>query len=193
MDFAKPPQYYDTFALRDSEGHEAVSSTFPYFRSKASRNAMMSGQPVPVQSCWNGIVAFDAVPFYDPHRLEFRGISDELALEHVEASECCLIHADNPLSPTHGVWLNPDVRVGYTPEAYAAVHSGLVWPGIFTRVYGIWTNRLGRWLTTTVLKASTISNRLSKWAKGNPDVTEPGSFCLINEMQVIVENGWAHV
>lgn len=193
MDFAKPPQYYDTFALRDSEGHEAVSSTFPYFRSKASRNAMMSGQPVPVQSCWNGIVAFDAVPFYNPHKLEFRGVSDQLALEHVEASECCLIHADNPLSPTHGVWLNPDVRVGYTPEAYAAVHSGPVWPGIFTRVYGIWTNRLGRWLTTTVLKASTINNRLSKWAKGNPDVTEPGSFCLINEMQVIVENGWAHV
>lgn len=55
MDFMHPPRYYDTFALRDSEGHEPIMSSFPYFRSRASRNAMISGQPVPVQSCWNGV------------------------------------------------------------------------------------------------------------------------------------------
>ena len=154
---------------------------------------MISGQPVPVQSCWNGIVVFDSVPFYEPHKLEFRGISDELALQHVEASECCLIHADNPLTPTQGVWLNPDVRVGYSDGAYSAVHSGQVWPGIYTRVCGIWVNRVGRWFTMPRLKASTINTRLSQWAKGNPDVNEAGAFCLINEMQVIIENGWAHV
>ena len=55
MDYAKPPAYYDTFALRDIEGYEAVTSTFPYFRSKISRDAMIAGQPVPVQSCWNGM------------------------------------------------------------------------------------------------------------------------------------------
>lgn len=168
-------------------------STFPYFRSKASRNAIISGQPVPVQSCWNGIVAFDAVPFYDPDRLTFRGIPDSLATEHVEASECCLIHADNPLTSTQGVWLNPDVRVGYSPDAYTTVHSRSFWPSVGTRISGIWANRLWRWTTTTTLKATTINNRLGKWAKGNPDISEPGSYCLINEMQVLVENGWAHV
>ena len=55
LDFMKPPNYYDTFALRDSTGHEAVMPTFPYFRSSASRNAMIRGHPVPVTSCWNGI------------------------------------------------------------------------------------------------------------------------------------------
>ncbi|KAL9070523.1 MAG: hypothetical protein Q9161_004820 [Pseudevernia consocians] len=120
LDFAKPPHYYDTFALRDNDGHEAVTSIFPYFRSKSSRSAMISGHPVPVQSCWNGIVAFDAAPFYDPNRLKFRGVPDSLALHHVEGSECCLIHVDNPLTQSHGVWLNPNVRVGYSPEAYAA-------------------------------------------------------------------------
>ena len=55
LDFAKPPNYYDTFALRDLGGYETVTSTFPYFRSKASRDAMLLGRPVPVQSCWNGI------------------------------------------------------------------------------------------------------------------------------------------
>ena len=54
LDFMHPPAYYDTFALRDSEGHEPVTATFPYFRSRVSRNAMIAGKPVPVQSCWNG-------------------------------------------------------------------------------------------------------------------------------------------
>ena len=54
MDFMHPPHYYDTFAMRDSEGHEPVMSKFPYFRAGASRKAMVYGQPVPVQSCWNG-------------------------------------------------------------------------------------------------------------------------------------------
>ena len=193
LDFAKPPHYYDTFALRDSDGHEAVTSTFPYFRSKASRNAIISGQPVPVQSCWNGIVAFDAAPFYEPDPLEFRGIPDSLALQHVEGSECCLIHADNPLTPTQGVWLNPNVRVGYSPEAYAAVNSSAFWPSIGQRIVGMWRNRIWRWVTTTSFKESTIKRRLSAWTKPNAELSESGTHCLINEMQVLVENGWAHV
>lgn len=153
----------------------------------------MSEQPVPVQSCWNGLVAFDALPFYGLDHLEFRGIPDSLALQHVEASECCLIHADNPLTPVRGVWLNPEVRVGYNPEAYEQVHSSSFWPGTLKRIKGIWKNRILRWITTPTLKASTINTRLGRWAQGNPDVSEPGTFCLINEMQVLVENGWAHV
>ena len=193
LDFAKPPHYYDTFALRDSNGHEPVTSTFPYFRSKASRNAILAGEPVPVQSCWNGIVVFDATPFYGADSLEFRGIPDDLAQQHVEASECCLIHADNPLTPTQGVWLNPDVRVGYSPDAYAAVHSRSAWPGMFAKIFGIWSNRIWRIFTTTSFKTSTINKRLAAWVKGIPDASEPGKFCLINEMQVLIENGWAHV
>ena len=154
---------------------------------------MLAGQPVPVQSCWNGIVAFDAVPFYAPDPLQFRGLPDGLALQHVEASECCLIHVDNPLTPTQGVWLNPNVRVGYSPETYAAVHSGISWPGMVQKMFGIWSNRIWRWTTTTAFKTSTMNGRLAAWVKGNPGASEPGKYCLINEMQVLVENGWAHV
>ena len=193
IDFAKPPHYYDTFALRDSDGHEAVTSTFPYFRSRASRSAMISGHPVPVQSCWNGIVAFDATPFYAPDRLQFRGVSDSLALHHVEASECCLIHVDSPLTQSHGVWLNPNVRVGYNPEAYAVIQSISVWPSMGQSLVGIWSNRLRRWITSTKMKTVRINGRLNSWIKGGEDRSEPGTFCLINEMQVLVENGWAHV
>ncbi|KAI9770184.1 MAG: hypothetical protein M1839_003250 [Geoglossum umbratile] len=55
LDFSKPPKFYDTFALRDSSGREAASQTYPYFSSRASRNAISAGREVPVQSCWNGI------------------------------------------------------------------------------------------------------------------------------------------
>ncbi|CAF9914664.1 MAG: hypothetical protein ALECFALPRED_009665 [Alectoria fallacina] len=193
LDFAKPPHYYDTFALRDKDGHEAVTSTFPYFRSEASRSAMISGHPVPVQSCWNGIVAFDAAPFYAPDGLEFRGVPDSLALHHVEGSECCLIHVDNPLTQSHGVWLNPNVRVGYSPDAYVTVKSASAWPSISQSLVGIWSNRLWRWTTTPKIKTARITSILKSWSKGGPDRSEPGKFCLINEMQVLIENGWAHV
>jgi hypothetical protein len=55
LDFSKPPDFYDTFALRDSSGHEAIMQTWPYFRSYASRYAAERFLPVPVASCWNGM------------------------------------------------------------------------------------------------------------------------------------------
>ena len=55
LDFSKPPEFYDTFALRDSKGHEAVMQTWPYFRTYASRYAAQRSLPVPVTSCWNGM------------------------------------------------------------------------------------------------------------------------------------------
>ncbi|KAI5368423.1 hypothetical protein J4E82_010787 [Alternaria postmessia] len=58
LDFSRPPQFYDTFALRDAEGHEPLMQTWPYFRAKESREAMLRNDPVPVTSCWNGIGEF---------------------------------------------------------------------------------------------------------------------------------------
>ncbi|KAK2855668.1 hypothetical protein FQN49_004966, partial [Arthroderma sp. PD_2] len=108
LDFSKPPNFYDTFALRDSEGHDHLMQTWPYFRSRASRQALKYSQPIPVKSCWNGAVVMDSSPFYQDPPLKFRGISDGIAKMHLEGSECCLVHADNPLSKQMGVWLNPN-------------------------------------------------------------------------------------
>lgn len=56
LDFARPPAYYDTFALRDIEGNGHVTHTWPYFRARVSRNALVANlDAVPVTSCWNGI------------------------------------------------------------------------------------------------------------------------------------------
>lgn len=133
-----------------------------------------------------------ADPFVSPTKLRFRGISDSLALQHLEGSECCLIHADNPLSHTLGVYINPRVRVGYNPPAYEATHSPSSWVTATEIFIGLWKNRLKRW-TRISFEGWVVQSRVAEWQKQDMSNNEPGVFCLINEMQVLVENGWAHV
>lgn len=187
---------YDTFALRDSEGYEPIMDNWPYFRSRESRDAVTHGLPVPVTSCWNGMLLMDPAPFYDKvDPLRFRGISDSLADYHLEGSECCMIHTDNRLSHTKGVWVNTNVRVGYKPPAYEAVnpskHSR--WPSSFRVAVGLWQNRLLRWTTSGSSLRSMVSKRMAAWRKKYPEEKESGGACLIDETQILIFNGWAHV
>ncbi|KAJ5612914.1 hypothetical protein N7510_006108 [Penicillium lagena] len=193
LDFSKPPRYYDTFALRDSDGHKHVMQTWPYFRSSKSRAAMKSMSPVPVKSCWNGMVAMPVGPFVSDPPLEFRGVPDNLAASHVEGSECCLVHADNPLSKKKGVYLNPKVRVGYSGPAYSAVNPAQRWLSPREIFLSGWENRFRRLFTTPRFEDWAIQRIVSKWKSQDKRHEEPGEFCLINEMQVLVWNGWAHV
>lgn len=201
LDFSKPPIYYDTFALRDISGAQAITEAWPFFLSHASRDALIANQPVPVQSCWNGIIAFDAVPFYVSSPPRFRGIDDSLAAHHLEGSECCLIHADNPASRERGVWLNPNVRVSFNAAADEVVNprDGGAWPGVAAKVWGLWANRwvrLSRGLVREV-KRRVVLRRIAQWEGEGREVgrenREAGLHCLVNEMQVLVERGWAHV
>ncbi|KAI4237821.1 MAG: hypothetical protein L6R40_005846 [Gallowayella cf. fulva] len=182
-----PPGMYDDFATRDSAGNVLGSHLFPYFSSALSKKAVISGHDVPVQSCWNGLgIAFDAFPFQKPEDpLKFRGIPDSLAQYHVEASECCIIHYDNPLTSRNGVYINPAVRVAYSAKAYAAVSSSdtanakaLDWPTSSELRWGHWKSR---WLWWARWPASTIKVwwRIRKWKGRYPDVVEPDFFDLM--------------
>lgn len=212
LDFSKPPLYYDTFALRDSRGDEHVMQTWPYFRSATSRNALLAMSSVPVKSCWNGmgmslvcwptlllvmlislIVAMPVDPFTSNPPLRFRAVPDSLAEHHLEGSECCLIHADNPLSQTKGVYVNPAVRVGYNGPAYAATHPARAWISLQHVALALWENRIRRWVTTQALKTLAVRRRVAAWEACDSGRFEPGEFCIINEMQMLAANGWAHV
>ncbi|APA05678.1 hypothetical protein sscle_01g004480 [Sclerotinia sclerotiorum 1980 UF-70] len=154
LDFSRPYQYYDTFALRDSSGRKTSSLSWPYFYSPQSLNAIKRNEPVPVKSCWNGMVVFDGEPWYPSSSsnqqgihneqnnnfkgLQFRGVEDSLAEKHVEGSECCLIHADNPLRDRRGVYVNPNVRVAYKREVYEVVNGRGGGPGKWEGVRGVW-------------------------------------------------------
>ncbi|KAI8723657.1 hypothetical protein NCS52_00222100 [Fusarium sp. LHS14.1] len=177
----------------DADGHEHATQTWPYFRSSKSRAAMKRSEPVPVSSCWNGIVFMPAASFVGDQELAFRAIDDSLAAKHLEGSECCHIHADNPESETRGVYLNPNVRVGYDRRAYELVHSGRSWLTNSQILYGLWKNRLARWFTTPWFKEWWVRSLERAWQRQNPGRSENGMMCVINEMQVLVHNGWAHV
>ncbi|RYO80209.1 hypothetical protein DL766_009329 [Monosporascus sp. MC13-8B] len=198
MDYKSPPLYYDTFALRDDMGLKTASLHWPWFQSPSSRASALRNEPVRVTSCWNGAVVFDAAPFYTDPPLQFRGVDDSLADLHLEGSECCLVHADNYLAPAKGVWLNPNVRVGYDLAAYAAVRTDR-FPGAFWAVVGAWANRSNRWLAglQSSLEARTVQRRLVQWQAETPSGElpryEPGYACLINEMQIMWSNGWKHL
>jgi hypothetical protein len=203
LDFQIPAIYYDTFALRDISGQKATMM-WPYFISSASRDALMSNHPVPVQSCWNGVVAFKAELFYASPPLRFRAVSDSLAKHHLEGSECCFIHADGHRTNQQGVWLNPNVRVGYNLTIYEAVNpearEGRAWPPWREKVKGMWQNRMTRWLGWLKRTAEwqRVKSRVRAWEAekvedGEKPNRERALHCLINEMQVLVENGWMHV
>lgn len=131
-------------------------------------------------------------PFTGDQALRFRGTNGSLADHHLEGSECCLIHADNPLSATNGIFLNPAVKVGYNMSAYDAMHSTYASMSPLWMYLSIWQNRILRWSTTPWFKERVVRNRVTKWSEAT-NGTEPGEYCLVNEMQVIFERGWKHV
>ena len=200
MDFKTYPYYYDTFALRDDRGQKAASQYWPWFLSSAAKTSVRRGEPVMVSSCWNGMVSFDSAPFYANPPLKFRGIDDSLADFHLEASECCLVHADNALSsqPDKGVWLNPNVRVGYSPQVYSRVKGGR-FPGAWATVAGAWYNRFSliKVAVQYKLEGWAVHSRSATWRSetpaGEPSRVEVGEFCVISESQVMWENGWKHL
>lgn len=219
IDFHYPPAFYDTFALRDDEGQGPVMSTFPYFRAAGTRAAILKGQPARVTSCWNGVIAVDAAPYYDQvmanavgtgHKtsagLRFRGVPDSLAMKHVEASECCLIHADLIASGQahRGIFMNPAVRTGYTSKAYHKVHrpsdGGFV--SAWQYMTGVYKNRIARWKTDGISSSAgqnmvEVYKRIKDWqtegAKVGEQRDEVGGYCTILEMHILIWNGWKHV
>jgi hypothetical protein len=209
LDFSSSSRiYYDTFALRDSEGQKAYTQSWPYFLSHDSLSALRDHRPVPVRSCWNGMIAFDAKPFYPVslggNGLKFRGVDDELAKYHVEGSECCLIHADNrALGGEQGVWLNPNVRVSYNLTTYTIINptpGENQWPAKWDMLSGMWENRFARWVGWIKLRMESklVAKRVKKWIKegkksGKKPREEPGIECLVNEMQILFKDGWHHV
>ncbi|KEF54141.1 uncharacterized protein A1O9_09936 [Exophiala aquamarina CBS 119918] len=201
LDFHYPPDYYDTFVLRDSEGDSTIMKSFPYFRSMDSRTAMLQGRATKVQSCWNGMIAMDTAPFYEG--LRFRALPDSLATKHLEASECCLIHADMMAmmgTAARGIYVNPSVRVGYTVNAYNLTHTPPDQNFVSGTQYvtGVWLNRIKRNLLSRVTAASKgVARKMDRWRKEADSSLEKrdenGDICVIDEQHILIWNGWKHV
>ncbi|KAI9374658.1 cryptococcal mannosyltransferase 1-domain-containing protein [Aspergillus egyptiacus] len=174
---------HDTFALRDSDGHERLMQKWPFFRSSRSREAMKLMLPVPVRSCWDSMVFMRADSFYGNPPLKFREVPDSLASARVSGSECCLIHADNFHSRRKGVYLNPFVRVGRnTATTDSETQSSHQWLSSWEILTSLWENRLRRWFTFPSLERWSLNRRYAAWKAQDENNKEQGDFCLIDEL-----------
>lgn len=217
LDYHLPPALYDTFVVRDLSFRGPITSVFPFFVNSVTRDAMLAGLPTPVTSCWNGVIAVDAAPYYSrpikghpgemQKGLQFRAIPDSLAEYYVEASECCLIHADLLASGQahRGMYLNPAVRTAYVAEAYEETHrgaQGVDFISAWQYWSGIWVIRFRRWWKDAVSISAgqnmeEVYRRIKLWereqqAKESPQ-REVGEYCTVLEMQILMSNGWKHV
>ncbi|EAS27831.3 uncharacterized protein CIMG_09035 [Coccidioides immitis RS] len=132
VDFISPVKFYDTFVVRDAEGHSIGTPFFPWFSTAGegqSREDVLAGKDsVPVRSCWGGMAAFDAKTFQRPQSSETLELL--LPFRHDpepfwEAAECCLIFADieqhlgtpDP-EKASGVFINPYIRAAYSRRTW---------------------------------------------------------------------------
>ncbi|KAL4786455.1 cryptococcal mannosyltransferase 1-domain-containing protein [Aspergillus varians] len=183
FDILKPPSDSDALALRDADGYERVMQKWPFFRSSRSREAVEMMLPVPVRSCWDGMVFMGTEAIYSSRPIQFRGVHDSLAAKHIVASESCLIHADNIISRRRGVYLNPFVRVGHSIPAQSATYPSGHWISTWEIFESIWENRLRRWFSSPFFKGWSLRRRVSAWKAENENNSERGDFCLIDEAQ----------
>jgi hypothetical protein len=153
VDFINPFKFYDTYATRDVEGYSMGLPFFPWFSANGdeqSHQDVLDGKDaVRVTSCWGGMVAFDARFFQRQSGVQdYLATAGNLSPSNIsapyrfraekdyfwDASECCLIHADirNPEPGNSGIFMNPFIRVAYTPKT-------LSWLGFTRRFERLYT------------------------------------------------------
>ena len=91
--------------------------------------------------------------------------------------------------------------MGYNAKAYGKVNPrNGVWPGKVRKLWGVWGNRVVRWMGGWGRHGEKrlVEKRLEEWRTeerqpGEEEHVEVGQQCIVNEMQVLVGNGWEHV
>ncbi|KAH8665285.1 cryptococcal mannosyltransferase 1-domain-containing protein, partial [Tricladium varicosporioides] len=137
VDFHHSWKFYDTFALRSSDGYYPGVRIYPWFTSKGDgisrRDVLSNSDSVRVKSCWGGMTAFDAKYFQAAATQDNTTIGTipvRFRAEHEpfwDSSECCLVHSDLQALPSDtengfdedtGIYMNPFVRVTYKASTY---------------------------------------------------------------------------
>ena len=131
--------FYDTWVTRDVEGG-TLKRQWPYFKRAEDVEQMRRGKPFEVNSCWNGMTAFDAEWFYPSTNgtSHFIGVDDQdgplsLPLKFRTSttclsSECQLISYDIHRA-THAtarrptILINPAVKLAYNHRHYYLYNS----------------------------------------------------------------------
>ena len=111
--------FYDRWVSIDLDGN-GMSKYFPYFINKESQDLVINHKPIRIFSCWNGIIAFKALPLKDKKvkfRLRYNYTFPKCELKNsIRAyfeSECTYFNIDFHSLGYTKRFINPDVRVSY--------------------------------------------------------------------------------
>ncbi|SPC61320.1 uncharacterized protein UHOD_01270 [Ustilago sp. UG-2017b] len=170
---------YDTWVTRDAEA-KTLKRTWPYFKRTQDIEAMREGRPFEVNSCWNGITAFDAKWFYPSSSFSSLKTDEEGPVTQplkfrssptCVSSECQLVsydihRASQPARPV--ILINPAVKVAYTYRHYFLYNSLI--PSPLVRTWRIvWRDWIGYRLFGWVSEGSRWENgcraEQKSWAK----------------------------
>ena len=149
---------------------------------------------------WLTAVSLNALPFQnETNPLQFRAIASSLSLQdgYLEGSEACLIHADMQryFPAHHKTFLNPLVRVSYTPSAFESQNSILQM--FLERIIGplvAIAYDVRDWCLRSRIQGYFAARRekVREWERATGK-EEVGDYCLIDQMQLLTPWGWAHV
>lgn len=182
--------FYDTWVTRDIVG-DRLKPLWPYFQRAEDAELVRQRKPVLVNSCWNGITAFDGNWFMASGKqrlhltqtgearaslwnvsmpIKFRAVPDEQCV----SSECLLSSFDqhllsHPLRPT--IFVNPEIIVSYDGAIHRWWRDWSHWYPVRAWSY-LWQDlvaaRLFKSVTDWGLKEADCAEELAKgWA--NPD------------------------
>ena len=116
--------FYDRWVSIDLEG-DGMMKYFPFFINKEAQDLVVNHQPIRVFSCWNGVIAFKALPLKDKqiqfrHKINYTQpnyILNNPAKDYYE-SECTLLNIDLFSLGYTKKFINPDVRVTYKHQYF---------------------------------------------------------------------------
>ena len=116
--------FYDKWVSIDLEG-DGLRRYFPFFVNKEGQDLVINHKPIRVFSCWNGVIAFRALPLKDK-KVQFRNKIGYIlpkynlnnpAKDYYE-SECTFFNIDLFSLGYNKKFINPDVRVTYKHEYF---------------------------------------------------------------------------
>ena len=192
LDFINPVKFYDTFALRNTQGDGIGLPLYPFFTPGPSQSALTSGSDaVPVKSCWGGMIAFNATFFTrgseaeDPPTM-FRSNGNEYTRE---SSECCLIHAD--INDGEHTFVNPYIRVAYGAKTFSCL-------GLTKRFERLWflPHKFFSWVVgmpwNNVRRdevAGEVITEVDSNGQETRRIAEKGGFCSIRGLFLVYDEG----
>ena len=126
---------------------------YPWFSDenggRSRQDVLNQKDAVRVKSCWGGMTAFNAGPFYAPsidvEPLRFRATGELFW----DASECCLIHADlltrsqYQVGDQSWIFVNPYVRVGYTARTLSWLRFTRRFERLYSAIHNIINHLVG--------------------------------------------------